>query len=898
LHDLLPFIVTGIVTGAVYGLAGTGLVLTYRTSGIFNFAHGAVAAAAAYIFYWLDVVHGLAWYWALILSVFVLGPVFGLALERFAKHLSQQRTAMKIVGTVGVILLVEGLATVKFGDTALVQPQYLPHGNKTFRLGGVNISYAQLVIVVVAVVAVVALYILFRFSRIGIAMRAVVDDAELVGLHGTTPRLVRSIAWVVGTTFAALSGVLVSPTVGVEAILLTYLVAQAFGAAAIGTFSRIPLTYLGGLLLGVGSAVSTKYVLNTEWLAGLPSGLPFIVLFVVLLILPRRALAQPARPERPAPLQWKGPPAGRALLMVVFVVVLALVPAFAGTKLTFYTIGLTQGIMVLSLGLLVRTAGLVSLSHAVFAAIGAVAFSQFTVNFHIPWLIAVLLAALVVVPIGALLAIPAIRLSGLFLALATFGFGLLVEQMFYARNFMFTSTGSGRAMARPSFAVGDKSFYFIVLIFLVVVAMVIEIIHRLRLGRMLEGMSESSLSVSTLGLSTNSVRVLVFCISAFIAGVGGILYGCTVTVAASGDTHYASFQSLVLLALLALAPMRAPWYCIFAVIGTVIPAYWTAADATNWLNAIFGVFAIMVSLQGGTTPMPAFMQQWVERAFGWSRRRPKTDAGDGTVVRLSTAAPTGSGLRLEDVTVRFGGNVALSDFSLAAPAGRVTGLIGPNGAGKTTSFNAASGLVTTSSGNVYLNDADITRYGPPRRARQGLGRTFQIMQLCDSLTVRDNVRLGCEAAQASNKPWRQLVARRSEKQLADQRTAEAMAICGIAHLADRQAGGLSTGQRRLVDLARCFAGSFDVVLLDEPSSGLDPAETRIFAQTLQRVVEQRGTGVLLVEHDMSLIMEICDHIYVLDFGKLLFEGDPAGVAASPLVQRAYLGSVELEAEAG
>jgi ABC-type branched-subunit amino acid transport system ATPase component len=267
-------------------------------------------------------------------------------------------------------------------------------------------------------------------------------------------------------------------------------------------------------------------------------------------------------------------------------------------------------------------------------------------------------------------------------------------------------------------------------------------------------------------------------------------------------------------------------------------------------------------------------------------------------VRLTTAPPTGSGLRLEDVTVRFGGNVAVSGFSLSAPAGRITGLIGPNGAGKTTSFNAASGLVATSSGKVFLNDTDVTRYGPPRRARMGLGRTFQIMQLCDSLTVRDNVRLGCEAAQAGNRPWRQLVARRSEKRMARQRTEEAMAACGIAHLADRQAGGLSTGQRRLVDLARCFAGSFDIVLLDEPSSGLDPAETRVFAQTLQRVVEQRGTGVLLVEHDMSLIMEICAHIYVLDFGKLLFEGDPAAVAASPVVQQAYLGSVELEAEAG
>jgi ABC-type branched-subunit amino acid transport system ATPase component/branched-subunit amino acid ABC-type transport system permease component len=895
-QDLLPFIVIGLVTGAVYGLAGTGLVLTYRTSGIFNFAHGAVAAVAAYFFYWLNVEHGLGWLLSFVLSVFVLGPIAGLLLELLAKGLAPQRPAMKIVGTIGVILLVQGLASIKFGTDPLRQPQYFPWGNERFRLGGVNVTYGQLTIVVVAVVAVILLYALFRFSRAGVAMRAVVDDPDLVSLHGTSPRRVRSLAWILGTTFAALSGVLISPMLGVEAIILTYLIVQAFGAAAVGTFSSIPLTYIGGLVVGVGSAISTKYVLNVEWLSGLPSSLPFIVLFVVLLVTPRRKLALPSRPERRPSLQWRGPPAGRLVLTLLLIGALALVPALTSTELGFYTIGLTQAIMVLSLGLLVRTAGLVSLSSAAFAAIGAVAFSQIVTNFSMPWLLAVLLGALVVVPVAGALAIPAIRLSGLFLALATFGFGLMVEKMFYARDFMFTSAGAGRVMSRPSFAQDDKTFYFVVLGFLILTAITIEVIHRIRLGRMLAGLSESPLSLSTLGLSTNTTRVLAFCIAGFFAGVGGILYGCTVNVASSSDTHYASFQSLVLLALLALAPMRAPWFAVFAIIGSVIPAYWDSPNATLWLNVIFGVFAILVAVQGGTPVMPVPLQRVIERTSGgWRARTLATTSTSTEIVSAGQQVRSDkAGLAISGLTVRFGGHTAVSDLSLTAPTGRITGLIGPNGAGKTTTFNAASGLLRPTAGHVFLNGVDVTRMGPPRRGARGLGRTFQIIQLGDSLTVRDNVRLGCEAGQAGGAPWRQVVATPAQKRSTEARTQEAMELCGITHLADLQAGQLSTGQRRLVDLARCLAGAFDVILLDEPSSGLDPGETQHMADTLRGVVEQRGIGVLLVEHDVSLIMDICDHIYVLDFGQLIFDGEPAAVAASEVVQRAYLGTADLE----
>jgi ABC-type branched-subunit amino acid transport system ATPase component len=220
-------------------------------------------------------------------------------------------------------------------------------------------------------------------------------------------------------------------------------------------------------------------------------------------------------------------------------------------------------------------------------------------------------------------------------------------------------------------------------------------------------------------------------------------------------------------------------------------------------------------------------------------------------------------------------------------------LIGPNGAGKTTTFDACSGLNRRYRGTVRLHGDDVTRLAPAARARRGLGRTFQRMELCETLTVLDNVILGCESAQAGARVVGQLAAGRGEWGQSRAAAWSALELCGIEDLADRQAGDLSTGQRRLVELARCLAGPFGLLLLDEPSSGLDRDETARFGALLQRVVAERGVGILLVEHDMELVMRVCEYVYVLDFGKLIFEGTPAEVTSSEIVQAAYLGSEDV-----
>jgi ABC-type branched-subunit amino acid transport system ATPase component len=247
-------------------------------------------------------------------------------------------------------------------------------------------------------------------------------------------------------------------------------------------------------------------------------------------------------------------------------------------------------------------------------------------------------------------------------------------------------------------------------------------------------------------------------------------------------------------------------------------------------------------------------------------------------------------LAVENLTVRFGGLTAVDGVSIDAAAGAITGLIGPNGAGKTTIFNACTGIVEVAGGHIKLGGHDLGHLSTPRRAALGLGRTFQCIELFDSMTVAENVGLGPEAFYAARRPWSQLACSGRQRRQIGQRAADAMLRCGVEHLARRRAGDLSTGQRRLVELAQVIATPFRFILLDEPSSGLDVVETERFGSILLDFVAESGTGLLLVEHDISLVATICSFIYVVDFGSQIFSGPTADALSSELVRAAYLGS--------
>ena len=595
----LPFIVIGIAAGSVYGLAGVGLVLTYRTSGVFNFAHGALATAGVYLFYELSVQRNLPWPVAAAICVVVFGMAMGLLLEQVARRLSKAPASVIVVATVGLLLIIQGVAAEKYGSATITIEQYLP--TDTFNIS-VNVGYDQLITSLIGVAIAVGLALLLARTRIGIAMRGVVDDSDLMELTGLSGPTIRRLAWMTGGSVAVVSGILLAPTIGLDPVRLTYLVVQAFGAAAIGRFKSLPATFVGGLIIGVAAAIGQKLESEHTALLGLPASVPFITLFVMLIVVGKRGLPAPAPVRRIQPETFAALPLPiRAALGVGLGGLVIALPFLVDARLPIYTQAVGLAIMFMSLSLLVKMSAQVSLCQAAFVAVGAVAFSRLSTEAHLPWLLALLGAGLITVPLGIIVALPAVRLAGIYLALATFAFGLLMENLIYRKNVMFPQ-GGVRDAPRPdlfgSGAANDKQYFYVAVAILGAVIAAVVVLQRSRLGRLLRALADSPLALSTYGTGTTTTLMLLFAISAFFAGVAGAVLAAG--TGAAGPGGLGSLQSLLWVAVIAITGNNLIRSSIFAaLLLAVLPSYVTELNV-NYQSIMFGVAAVLVSLLTAT----------------------------------------------------------------------------------------------------------------------------------------------------------------------------------------------------------------------------------------------------------------------------------------------------------
>jgi branched-chain amino acid transport system permease protein len=557
----LSFTVLGIVTGSIYAVLATGLVVTYNTTGVFNFAQGAVGAVAAFSYWqlWQD------WHWPFLLAiavvVFVEAPLLALYVEAvYMRWIHGATVERSLMVTFALLVILLGVATIFWSSPDVIRsvPSYFTSADgsvasvRLFGANGVTIQYQQIMIVIVAAVIAVSLGIFFRRFRLGVAMRAVVDDPELVALSGAKPRRLSQTGFGLGFMLAAVAGVLIAPLIGqtgLTADQLTLLALNGFAAAVVGRLRNLPMTFVGALMLGLITQYAVGYLpghINPGLASVLTEVVPVAFLFLVLLVVPPARLAPAGRLAlRPPPkvVTARQSVAGSILLIALFVVLAVMV---GDTALVTLSQGLSLGIVGLSLVLLVGYAGQVSLCQLTFMGIGA--FTMGKVLGGDSWW-GLLLAVVVSAAVGAAVALPTLRLRGLYLALATFAFGEVMYSAFFNNSSVIsdgTSIGVGRLPLPGMHVVGDRAMLIEVAVVAALCALLVGAIRRSSFGRRLVAMSDSPAAFATVGLSSVRTKVIVFSLSAAMAGLGGVLYAGQQGGIGANDVQFIGSLTLLL----------------------------------------------------------------------------------------------------------------------------------------------------------------------------------------------------------------------------------------------------------------------------------------------------------------------------------------------------------------
>ncbi len=534
MDKFLVFTIVGLSTAAIYAVIGSGLVLTYTTTGVFNFAHGAAGMLAAFLYWQMTI----GWGWpapvSIVIILAVAAPLFGVLLERVIfRGLEGTSEATKLVVSISLLVAMIGLSQWIWGPSvARVVPPFFAGDKVT--LGPTTITYHQLITIGVAVAVAIGLRLLLYRSRLGVAMRAVVDDRPLALLNGARSHLIAQSSWAVGTSLAALGGILIASSAGLSATVLSLLIVNAYGAAVFGRLRSLPMTFVGAIVLGCLDGYLAGYLPSSgtvgPYVAGLRLAAPVILLFVVLLVMPNKRLRSHVRAREyfPAPTT-KG-----LVLFSLLTLGFGLVLATTLSKPDLLTYGkiFSIGIVALSLVPLVGFAGQISLCQLSFAGIGGLVMAHLGAGGNPLGLVA---AVVICGVVGGLVALPALRLSGIYLALATAAFAVLLDRwIFVLPNWSWgplhiSIFSSGTLDVSPLKVFGHslsspESQMVLVVVTFVLVALIVVGIRRSAFGRRLLAIRDSEAACATFGLNLVGTRLAVFMLSAALAGLGGALY--------------------------------------------------------------------------------------------------------------------------------------------------------------------------------------------------------------------------------------------------------------------------------------------------------------------------------------------------------------------------------------
>ncbi len=964
MNQFVNLVLSGLVTGAIYSIMATGLVLTYTTSGIFNFAHGAVAFATAYLYYQLNSGMGIPIVPSVIIAVFIFAPLLGLLLDRvLLRRLAKAPVYARIVGTIGLLVALPALVqwlVVTVGNQVLnlgfagnpdttngqVMPGIGPTPPHVYHpVGKVNLNSDQLAVFVVAALAAIVLWFVLRRTRVGLEMRAVVDRESLAGLRGVNAARTSSVAWVLTMILAGLGGVLIAPLFDLSDFTFTLVVLGSLAAVVLGGLKSLPIAFAGGLLLGVvqnlvagySNDVLPKFLAN---LNGLNSAVPYLLVLILGLIIgrDRSRKAGSVADDVPRPDHRVGMSAlKRRLPWIIFTIVLI------GFSLQWINVAwlqadtydqtviaqsLAMAIVFLSFVVVTGMGGMVSLAQTTFVTAGGFAAGwalarDWGVNIpglvthgQINFLWAAVIAALCGGALGAIIALPATRLGGVFLAIWT----LAIAFFFSLVPFAYNPIGHGQlgwtirspsldvpglnwlqSVIQPNGTTGHLDFSQVpaqILLFLTMFGLITLMIHALQRsasGRAMLAVRSSEVAAQASGVRTNRVKILIFALSAAIAAFGGVflsMFG----FAANNNTA-PPYVGLFWLALAVLFGIRRPGGALLAGLafaaGTAV-FHWLASDilpggdvnalvtSIYFVPILSGLGAINLAQEPDgilalTGNQKLAKRRAKERKARIAASEAETHAGlvptheqihdTTTPATNGQAAIAGNTLVLSGIVAGYGDVEVLHGVDIGLERGKVVALLGANGAGKSTLCSVAAGLVDPTLGTVTLDGTDVTTASAHVRARAGMLLVPEARGIFPGLTVEENLTVLLRTDELRDKAFARFPI--------------------LSQRRKQEAGLLSGGEQQMLSLAPALADPPVVLIADEPTLGLAPLAAE---EVMRAILELRDAGcaVLLVEEHAKNALEVADTLAFMELGTVVWSG-PRAQADMEVLSAAYLG---------
>jgi branched-chain amino acid transport system permease protein len=669
---MLTYIFIGLALGSIYALAASSLVITYESAGILNFAFGSMAFFVAKFFFWANQTHRWNLALAAVVTLGVVAPLLGvflyLAVFRFLRTKS---TLIKIVSSIGVSVALPAIAFILFGNETIGQaPGLAPIPVKYWTVFGATLTLDQIIIYAFLIVVVVAGTGVMRFTDAGLRVRAMVNSEALTSLSGVNPNRVALGVWAISGLLAGAAGVMAGPTIGVTIDSMTLLMASAFAAVVAARLRNVGAAVAIALLMGVVTDLLQYWLpSNSTTSTDIVQSVPFVLILVFLLYYLVRggalgqerfggsALDAAIKPEggegaavvarfgaAAARLSWYSP---RSLAGLVPLVVLLFVPEiFDGYWLGLSARGIAIAVILLSFSLVTGDGGMIWLCQITFAGGGGLIAAELWYNQGFDPIVATLIGAAIMVPIGVLIGALTIRLGELYVALVTLSFGLLVDKIIFSR-IQFLPGQGGVKMGRPSFAVSDRAFAYFGLAVFLVIALFIVNLRRSSSGMAISAIRWSEPAARTLGLKVVRVKLLLSGIAAFVAGLGGALL--SMYDFSDDPITYGTFNGLIWLAVLVTVGVRSITAALiaglsFMLLPAVFSTYLTGASWLQVPSVLFGLGAIgLATNPDGLIAMYArYLQDLLFGRLG--RRRPALAAGSMPLGDISMDVLHGPGV--------------------------------------------------------------------------------------------------------------------------------------------------------------------------------------------------------------------------------------------------------------